>query len=77
MSVAGQWPPFHRENSADAVGYRQQTRELYFASLILSNRHKMSNFEDSGLDDVDLLRVACAPESTMPGKACGELGLSE
>jgi len=37
----------------------------------------MSDVENLGLDDGELLRVACAPESVVPGKACGELDLSE
>jgi len=46
-------------------------------SNVLSNRHKVPNFEDLGLDDGELLRVAYVSESIVPGKACGELGLSE
>ena len=37
----------------------------------------MSDFENLGVDDGELLRVACAPEATVRGKACGELGLYE
>jgi len=42
-----------------------------------SNRHKMSDFEDLGFDDSELLTVACVPESTVHSKACRELGLCE
>jgi len=37
----------------------------------------MSNFEDLGLEVRELLTVASVPESDVPDKAGGELGLSE
>ena len=47
------------------------------SSNVLSNGRKTSDFEGLGLDDGELLRVACASESTVPGKACGELDMSQ
>ena len=47
------------------------------SSNVFSNRYKMSDFKDLGRDDGGLLRVVCTPESVVPNKACGELGLSE
>jgi len=44
---------------------------------VLSNRHKMSDFEDLGLADGELLTVACTLESAAPDKACAESGFSE
>ena len=42
------------------------------SSNVLSNRHKMLDFEDLCLDDGE--RLACAPKSAVPGEACRELG---
>ena len=44
---------------------------------VLSNRHKMSDLEDLGPDDDEVLTVACASELAVPDIACGEPSLSE
>jgi len=68
----------HRElQQTDETVHERLAVQSPSYSNVLSNRHKMSDFENLGVDDGELLRVACAPEATVRGKACGELGLYE
>ena len=64
-------------NSPRIMHVSQCARRRLLTYLVNSNRHNVSHFEDLGLDNGELLRVACVPESVVPRKACGELGLSE